>query len=190
MKKHIFLLQLLIALLCLNAKTLLAEDMGKLSGNVVVLESGVMMLGGHNIILWGIDPLANDQQCWQNKRAWPCGEQARLALNHYLENRLIQCNVKSKLSNIGGGKFSAQCFRTKDHKQADIARYLVHEGWARDNHDVSDGLYAPDEEDARLHRRGIWTSRFQTAQDWTDGIPRYVEYKQTPESVHKKVSLQ
>ena len=83
-------------------------------------------------------------------------------------------------SDLGGGKVVAQCFITVPGKEDDLARYLVAEGWARDRAADSGGAYAADEDKARHWRRGIWTSRFQSAEDWKNGIPNYIEYEQTP----------
>jgi endonuclease YncB( thermonuclease family) len=149
-----------------------ADNATQFSGVPAVLPSGTLMIEGHEVTLWGIDPLARDQKCWQGNVAWDCGEQALTALRHYITGHAVRCEVKSGSS--------AQCFRKQSGKEDDIAGWLTSQGWARDKQGVSDGLYADAEEDARASRRGIWTSRFQTAEDWKNGIPHYVQYDPAP----------
>lgn len=171
---RIFLAALLLIFLCLPGFVTLAAEAAEFSGTPAVLPSGVIMIEGHNVTLSGIDPLASDQQCWHESRAWNCGEQALIALRHHIVGHALRCTVKS---GSGGSEISAQCFRKTGDTEDDIARYLVAQGWARDRHGDSGGLYAVDENTARAYRRGIWTSRFQTAEDWKKGIPRYVAYQ-------------
>ncbi len=157
-----------------------AGEAGELFGSPVVLDSGLIMLDGHQVALWGIETLADDQQCWQEDRAWDCGEQAATALKHFVQGQLVKCQVKGELGDSG---ISAQCFRVRGDKVSDIARYLVVHGWAMDEEGCSGGMYALDQERARRERRGIWTSRFQTAADWREGVQRFVEYELEPEPV-------
>jgi endonuclease YncB( thermonuclease family) len=173
---RIFAHPVLVFLLCLAAGPAAAADV-QFTGTPAVLPSGLIMIGGHNVSLWGIDPLAIDQKCWHEERSWDCGDEALTVLRHYLTNSQTRCDVKS---DDGKGALSAQCFRTKAGKETDVAGYMVSQGWARDNIDESDGLYAKEQEDARRKRRGIWTSRFQSAEDWKNGVPHYVQYQMAP----------
>jgi len=174
---RIFPLPVFAILLCLPGLVALAADTPEFSGTPVLLPSGVLMIDGRDVTLWGIDGLAGDQQCWHEDRAWDCGEQALIALRHHLTGRPVRCVTKSS---SGADKVNAQCFRQKDGKEDDLARYLVAEGWARDRSEDSKGLYASDQDGAIRDHRGIWTSRFQTAEDWKNGVPHYVEYKMAP----------
>jgi len=176
--KFTSVLLLLSAIAFLAIPSARAEPPNEIFGTPVVQDQGFLMLQGRQIALWGIDTLAEDQQCWKEERAWRCGEQAASTLKHYAEGQLVTCEVKSDL---GGGRISAQCFRDKSGKAHDIARYLVRQGWAMDQTETSGGFYKQEQEEARLRRRGIWTSRFQTAADWRDGVQRYVEYEEAPE---------
>ncbi len=155
-----------------------AEEGTALFGTPMVQSTGQILLDGHEVTLWGIATLAGDQQCWQNDRAWDCGGQAATALKHFIEAQLVHCHVKSDL---GGGRVVGWCFCKKNGQSRDIARYLVGQGWATEQKDVSGGLYTLEENTARQKRRGIWTSRFQTAADWRDGTQRFVAYDIAPE---------
>jgi endonuclease YncB( thermonuclease family) len=168
---------LAIVFLSLLGTVALAQDAREFSGSAAFLPSGDLMVEGREVTLWGIDRLTPDQQCWHEERAWDCGEESMMTLRHHLADRPVRCAVKS---DSGGGKVIAQCFSKEGGKEEDVARYMVIEGWARDNADESDGLYADDQDHARLKRRGIWTSRFQTAEDWRNGVQDYVQYEMAP----------
>jgi endonuclease YncB( thermonuclease family) len=163
-----------------------ADDQGsnEISGIPLVENSGHIMLEGRNIALWGIDTLACDQHCWQNDKPWPCGEEATMVLKHFVEGRPVTCRI---MSAPGAGKISAQCFRHKGEKMQDIARLLVKHGWAMDDDDEPDSKYAEDEEEARKGRRGIWTSRFQTAEDWHSGTQQFIDYDMEPPSFLSRI---
>ena len=45
--------------------------------------------------------------------------------------------------------------------------------------ETTGGIYYQLEQAAQENKRGIWSSKFQTAQDWRDGIQRYVGEEQT-----------
>ena len=167
---------LLTFLVCICGAAM-AADTVQLSGTPAVLPSGLIMIEGKDVSLWGIDALANDQKCWHENRAWDCGEEAFMVLRHFLTGNTARCLIKKDL---GAGRYSAQCFRVKGGKENDIARYLVTQGWARDHKADTDGLYAAVQDEARLHRRGIWTSKFQNAEDWKNGVSNYVQYKMAP----------
>ncbi|NTU76954.1 MAG: hypothetical protein HGA90_03975 [Alphaproteobacteria bacterium] len=173
----------LLPLLFLGAvEPCLAAEEGEIEGIPLVQDSGQMRLGGNRVELWGIETLAGDQQCWHKERAWHCGEQATSTLKHFAEGQRIKCQIKEDL---GEGRVKAQCFRQKKDKQSDLGSYLIAQGWAMEDEESSDGAYAQEQEEARFKRRGIWTSRFQTADDWREGLPNYVQYEMTPEPMRK-----
>lgn len=153
-----------------------------LFGSPIIEETGHMRLDGWTIDLWGIDVLAADQKCWRDGLDWGCGEQATTALQHYIAGRPVKCIIKE--THEIERSVVAQCSFDKNGQPHDIARYMVMQGWAMDNPDQSGSFYDNEEQDARQHRRGVWTSRFQTAEDWSAGIERYVEYDMEPEPQH------
>lgn len=147
-----------------------AEENVELLGAPIVLDSGFLVMGGHEFALWGIIMPAPDQQCWHDDNPWPCGEQAVMALKHFAEGQYVKCRMKP---NGADDRPRAQCFRLRGPNEQDVADYLVRRGWALDNAEESDGLYETEQDRARLKRRGIWASHFQTPQDWRDGILRF-----------------
>ncbi len=143
------------------------------TGVPIVHGSGLLVIDGDEIALWGLLALAPDQQCWENETAWNCGEQATSFLRHFLEDRRVECHARD---NPDVEPIVAQCFRLKDgRQQEDVAASLIENGWAIGADRTPDGPYAEIESLAREARRGIWSSRFQTAQDWIDGVQRFVD---------------
>ncbi len=143
-----------------------------LSGVPVVEESGLIVLNGKKITLWGIDTLAPDQQCWQGETAWDCGQQATTALRHFIDGRMVECELLQPAE--GEAPALGRCYRYKGQHRIDVGGHLVARGWAMDKGEVSAGIYAAAEESAQAERRGIWDSKFQTPKDWRDGIQRFI----------------
>lgn len=164
-----------IALLCSPAN---AQDELTLTGLPVVQDNGFLSINGQQIALWGVDLLAPDQQCWQGDVAWGCGEDAMSALKHYVGNKAVACQIKQ--SAVNDTPALAQCFRFKGSKAQDIAEHLILKGWAIERVAVSGGQYYAAEQKAQTGKYGIWTSRFQTAQDWQEGIQRFVGEEPEP----------
>ena len=157
-----------------------AQDAQRIFGTPMILDAGRMMLDGHTVELWGINMLAGDQLCWQGDQSWSCGEEALTAYKHFVEGQLVGCEIKEARND---GLTIAQCVTQGAEKQ-DIARHLIVKGWAFAQRDVSGNFYALDEDNARKNRLGIWTSRFQTADDWRNSVPNFVEYEIAAEPVN------
>ncbi len=143
-----------------------------MTGIPFVQDNGILSINGQQIALWGVDLLAPDQQCWQGDIAWGCGEDAMSALKHYVGNKTVECQIKQ--SAVNDMPALAQCFRFRGPKAQDIAEHLILKGWAIERTDVSGGQYYAAEQKAQTGKYGIWSSRFQTAQDWRDGLQRFV----------------
>jgi len=171
---HLVVPFLLLAFLWLAAAIVpvRAQDGQTLVGVPLVENDGVLSINGQKIALWGVDFLAPDQQCWQGDMAWACGEQAITALKHYLENKTVECVVKQ--SAVDDAPLLALCSRFKGPKRQDIAEHMILKGWAMERASTSGGYYFEAEAFAQKGRYGIWSSRFQTAQDWRGGVQRFV----------------
>ncbi len=161
-----------IGITSLSLESYAEKPSAALVGTPVVRDSSVMMLGGRSFSLWGVMPLAGDQKCWNEKSSWDCGEQATIALKHFAENGYLECHIMDEPVE---GRLKAQCFRKKGDKSIDVAQFMVRHGWAMDDAETSGGQYAKDQEEAVRKKRGIWGSRFQTAEDWRAGIQKFVE---------------
>lgn len=147
-----------------------AQNEDRIIGIPVVQDSGTLLINGKKIKLWGIKTLAADQQCWQGDLPWCCGEGATSALKHFIQGKAVKCDLKTQNED---GSISAQCTRRKGLLKKDLAQHLVKRGLA-----VSDNeIYSAPESRAKKHNRGIWSGHFQSAQDWKDGVLRYISKK-------------
>lgn len=149
-----------------------ANQPQKIAGVPVVQETGKLIIKGQPIALWGIDSLAPDQQCWQGETSWCCGEHALMALRHYVEGRSVECEIQHQADDQGPA--IAKCYRVKGPNRFDIARNLIANGWALERGETTGGAYFADEQAAQDNKRGVWSGRFQTAQDWKDGVQKFV----------------
>lgn len=149
-----------------------ANHLQPVTGIAVISDPMHLQINGQMIALWGIDTLAPDQQCWQDGAAWGCGEEALMALKHYADGKMVRCDIQSAADKEGPA--FGKCFRLKGQKEQDIAEHLVKQGWALDRGVQSGGAYYAAEQDAQNRKRGAWQGRFQTAQDWKEGIQRFV----------------
>lgn len=164
---------LMFALFALCYPTLAhSEHLDTLSGLAVVEDNGILAINGRRIALWGIDMLAPDQQCWQGEEAWPCGEEAMIALKHFLAGRSVECEIQTAADKDTPPL--AKCYRFRNSSKTDIAEHLVRQGWALERGATSGGTYYEAEQSAQTNKRGAWAGRFQTAQDWKDGIQKFV----------------
>jgi endonuclease YncB( thermonuclease family) len=176
-KKSTFCTAIAVTVLCLGLPAVAAEPPkavadGKIIGVPYVQDSGVLSINGREVNLWGIERLAPDQQCWQAEMAWCCGEYAAMALKHFVQGRMVECEIKEPAAE--GLPAFAICTRNKGQNKTDIAEHLVSSGWALAKKDIAANPYEEFEEDARENKRGAWSSRFQSAQDWRDGIQRFI----------------
>ena len=144
-----------------------ADDQTIVIGRPAIKDSGNLFMNGIHLRLWGVDTLAPDQQCWEGDMAWCCGEEATMALKHFIHGKKMKCTI------IKAGDENnpplAQCEKLRSFRKKDLSRFLVFHGFATAN--VQD--YKPAERKARKMKRGIWSSRFQSAADWRDGIQRF-----------------
>jgi len=157
----------LALLLLLAALPAMAQDGEILSGVPVVRQDSSLLISGQRVILWGVSSLAIDQQCWNEDIPWRCGEQALLALRHDVESHSLKCLVKERIS---ASEIKGQCFKIKKKKEQDIGRALIHNGWAFADPETSGTYYEPDQEEAQSKHRGVWTSSFQSPEDWKNGV--------------------
>ncbi|PSH68418.1 hypothetical protein CU102_14130 [Phyllobacterium brassicacearum] len=91
----------------------------------VAIAAGTIEASGYKIALEGIETLPIDETCSANDGAtWPCGMAARTAFRNWLRSRAIECNVPGQPSDE---LIATQC----KLGHADLAQWLVENGWAR-----------------------------------------------------------
>lgn len=110
----------------------------------IVEAAGIFQAGSRRVRLAGVEAPPVDATCG-GVAAWPCGRMAKAALQRFIRGRSIECAVpagsaalpKETDCAVGG---------------ADIARWLVAEGWAKPA-----GRFSEEGEAARRAGKGLWS---------------------------------
>lgn len=125
-----------------------------------IYDGRTLTVGGEVVRLWGIDVPDLRQHCRNAEgEDYPCGENARLALELLIGSRPVSCLSKGRDS---AGRTLAQC-QTDGN---DLGTLLVVTGRALDFPPVSAGWYAEYEDGARERRAGLWSGAFEKPWDF------------------------
>ena len=114
---------------------------------------------GQKLRLWGIDAPEGSQSCQRYGRPWRCGDDATAALEALVAGRKLTCDAHDR---DRYGRIVAVC--RVDGR--DIGAELVHQGWALDYADYSDGAYADEQVEAERVQRGLWSGSFVPPWEW------------------------
>ncbi|RCW87511.1 thermonuclease family protein [Phyllobacterium bourgognense] len=91
----------------------------------VATAAGTIEAAGYRIALDGIQIVQPEETCnVDGGSAWPCGMAARTAFRNWLRSRAVECNVPGQPPD---DVIATQCRLGK----ADLAEWLVQNGWAR-----------------------------------------------------------
>lgn len=109
--------------------------------------------------LTGLDAVEYRQDCGSAAIRWPCGREARTALEKLAGRGPLHCELEAK---DHYGRTLATCRTAAFPDGVDLGAEMVRSGWA-----VSTGdTYLPEESEARAKRRGIWQGGFSRPADW------------------------
>ncbi len=129
------------------------------AGEASVTDGDGLRIGSERIRLWGIDAPELGQACTRSRTAYPCGIEARDALEHLLSAGGLSCE---RLYQDRYGRTVARCAVAG----ADLGAAMVRLGWAVDFERYSKGAYADEEVQARAARRGLWAGEFEVPAQW------------------------
>jgi endonuclease YncB( thermonuclease family) len=127
-----------------------------LGGQAVVNDGDSLTINGARIRLRGIDAPEFSQTCMRNGQTYPCGREARQALQRSLVLGVLSCEgwERDKF-----GRLLAVCRAGS----VDLNRRQVELGWA-----ISYGDYFAAENEARAAKRGLWAGSFEQPRAWRD----------------------
>lgn len=111
------------------------------------------------IRLTGIDAVEYRQSCTRAGTPWPCGREARQALERLAERGPLHCTLSSR---DRYGRTLASCRTAPFPEGVDLGAEMVRQGWAV----ASDSDYRSEEAAAEAARRGIWQGEFSAPADW------------------------
>lgn len=154
------------ALLVFYALTLLptavpAPAATTLRGPVESVETGdTLVIAGQRVRLWGIDAPDLDQPCMDGDRLpYRCGVTARMVLEALTRTREVVCGIAEN----GTDTPPLAVCRAGD---SDLGALMVATGYAFDRPEVSGGLYADEEAQAKARQSGLWAGAFVKPLDW------------------------
>ena len=157
MTRLLFLTALAFSLVLMKAPSIAAN----VDGEALVIDGKTLEVGGKRFRLFGIDAPDLGQTCrWPNKDI-PCGKISKTALMDLVAQTRMACApMAGPRDGIPLARCSADGF--------DIARNMVHTGWALAFRPQST-LYVDTENKAKAARRGLWKGEFTPPWVWRRG---------------------
>ena len=148
----------LAALLLLVPSVAIAD----ITGKPRVIDGDTIQIAGERIRLHGIDAPESKQTCtYADGKEWRCGQDATFALAEMIGNHWITCKGDERGKY---GRLIAVCYAGP----YDLNAKMVRQGWALAYRQYSNE-YVPWEDDARLHKRGLWRGQFVPPWEWRRG---------------------
>lgn len=111
------------------------------------------------IRLTGVDAVEYRQDCARGATRWPCGREARSALEKLAGRGPLYCEVAAK---DRYDRTLAACRTAAFPDGIDLAAEMARQGWAVATNDA----YMVEEAEARAKRRGIWQGDFMRPEKW------------------------
>lgn len=111
------------------------------------------------IRLTGIDAVEYRQECARTGAGWPCGREARSALEKLAGRSALHCELAAK---DRYGRTLATCRTAAFPDGIDLGAEMVRQGWAVATSDA----YMVEEAEAQARQGGIWQGGFVRPADW------------------------
>ena len=142
-------------------------------GKPRVHNSGLLVVSGVDIVLYGIDAPERAQNCRRNNKEWRCGRYAARALIDKIGGQAVRCEERDvdEFERILGVCYMGE---------TDLNAWLVQEGWALAYPWHTDA-YVDFQLEAKESKKGLWRSEFIPPSEWRAGSrltwkrPVYVE---------------
>jgi endonuclease YncB( thermonuclease family) len=133
-------------------------------GNATMRDGDTLDIGGETFRIVGVDALEMSQICVRGGATWQCGREAARALARHIRGKTVACVPQAR---DRFGRTLAKC----DIDGADIAEWLVVNGWAFDSSRFGEGPYVDFELQAAESKRGAWAGEFTKPWDWRPDHP-------------------
>jgi endonuclease YncB( thermonuclease family) len=135
-------------------------------GNATVRDADTLDIGAEKFRLLGIDALEYHQTCIHDGETapWPCGREAARALINHIRGKTVACIGEAR---DRYGRTLATC----TIGEADIAEWLVQNGWAFDTGRFGLGDHTALEREAANAKRGAWSGSFDKPWEWRPEHP-------------------
>lgn len=126
----------------------------RVDGQAKPIDGDSFRLGSEEVRLQGIDAPEGRQTCQRGTEVWLCGEAARTAFQRLVGGRRVECEVSGRDRH---DRLLARCFVGG----TDINSAMVASGMA-----VAYGDYGREETEAKIAKRGLWSSEFEMPRAW------------------------
>jgi endonuclease YncB( thermonuclease family) len=138
----------------------LSQPQQRLVGRAFVIDGDTIRIGDERIGILDIEAPDGRQTCGRpDAGQWPCGERAMLALSAWIGQQTVTCRAGER--DVDETRL-AQC----SVGDADIARWLVSEGWAVPSPHCLCPLIRLASWRAKTDALGLWSSSFVMPWDW------------------------
>lgn len=137
----------------------MAADSSVVSGRARVVSGDLLRVDGKLVRLAGIDAPHPTQPCYRsNGRRWGCAASAVSTLRRLVRGQRVACELRP-----GGGEIPPHAHCRAG--EVDLAAAMVRQGYAFAN-DESGGVYAGEEDTARVEKVGIWQGETDRPDVW------------------------
>ena len=138
-----------------------------IDGRALVIDGDTLDIRGERIRILDIDAPESGQFCFKKAEnldvgAWPCGQQAALALSNWIGQQTVTCETTRKEANEFYKYWLARCAVAGQ----DVAEWLAANGWAVPDRDCKCDATRDVAHRARAAQLGIWTSAFTLPWIW------------------------
>jgi endonuclease YncB( thermonuclease family) len=135
-----------------------------ISGRASVVDGDSIEIHGERIHILDIDAPERAQFCFKKSEAieegaWPCGQQAALALSDWIGQQNVTCDVSKRVKQDG---WSGRCVVAGQ----DAGEWLAENGWAVPDRNCKCDVVREAAHRARAAQIGIWTSAFTLPWEW------------------------
>jgi len=134
------------------------------TGIASVIDGDTLDMTGVTVRLHGMDAPELAQTCNRDGEAWKCGVEAADVLRQFVDGREVECE-QQRLD--ADGRMVALC----KAGSVDLNRNMVVAGLAVALTEATDE-FVEVEQNARLHKVGIWASEFQAPADFRAANPQ------------------
>jgi endonuclease YncB( thermonuclease family) len=135
-----------------------------LTGRASVIDGDIIEIHGERIRILDIDAPESGQLCFKKSEsidegAWPCGQQAALALAEWIGEQTVSCDAASKDKHR---RWLARCAVAGQ----DMGEWLAASGWVVPYRDCTCEVVRQAADRAKAAQLGIWSSNFTMPWEW------------------------
>jgi endonuclease YncB( thermonuclease family) len=149
----------LLILLLVGLRWLGVGGSSEVGGLTQVIDGDSLRVGGDEVRLEGIDAPEGRQTCLRGQVSWPCGKEARAALERLVRQGTVTCRSSARDQH---GRLLGTCRAG----ETEINATLVAQGWAVASGRGVNAPYLREQRSAEEKKLGIWQGTFTWPREW------------------------